>query len=245
MTQDPLSSVGRLRPASAVYCKCGSARTSLLSVCVALALPACDNPRQTRDPVGSGPPTRYYSFDAGPVDAGPTNELLFDGYIERVIAEDAWNGEFVTQPGAHVVFNVVRGTQDARNRFELHNEKNLVYRDDIPVSYVPFTFEIKGNRNAWLAGGDVFLFYVNLYNHAGEDFLAGDLLNEEPTLFLGAPTSLKVHLTGLESCTPPQASLCAERLPEGGIPVPIRFDAGSFAPQSADISEPRDAGSAN
>jgi hypothetical protein len=179
----------------------------------------CAN-KTVRPEADAGPRgTRYYGLGATPQDAS-SDDVLVEGIVDRAVAEDAWNGEFAPQADAHIVLTILRGTRDARSRLQLTREKQLVYRQELPFEYLPFSFEVKGNREIWVAAGDEFLFYVDVLNHAGNEFYAGDLINEEPAPFHGTKYSLNVGITGLEACVIPHASLCAERVPEGGIPVP-------------------------
>lgn len=135
----------------------------------------------------------------GPAVGGGSGELIVAGTVEREIQDHAWNDAFDPSGDAHAVFEVRRYQgEDA--------SAPLVTSTDVPFSEtLPFPFEVRGDVDVASLDGQKLLVSVSIFNHPGTTIAVGDLASEYSNEAAVGDGDMKVLVTGVESCSAPNA----------------------------------------
>lgn len=125
-------------------------------------------------------------------------DLVLDVALKREHSDTAWNEPFVPKAEAHVRVSL------ARNEHMADAPVHTIATWDVPASKVPSRVQWHADSAAVLGDGSEFLFFIDVYNHKGDEPRVGDL-GSEYVNELTAKEKATVLLTGLELCGSPES----------------------------------------
>ncbi len=161
-------------------------RGSVLFTCLGLFVTGCGGDNNTSKPFTPALANENLANNG-------SGEIIVSGTVEREMTETTNNEPFVATDQAHTVITVRRYVgEDA--------EAPSVLQKDVPVANLPFEFELRGEAAKVLGDGDAFLVSVEVYNHAGDKSVVGDLVSEYQNQIKGQTRDMTILVSGLEAC---------------------------------------------